>query len=125
MIGENSGQYLFQLKYNYIPAKITNHGAYLGLIHEGIEIDIRDTRNGGFGRSDVKNIVSEAYQIQYYENSPERNATMELLINSTRNTFNIYDAPRSPVQPYATSGSEKSSGEDDTVRNYNSETLSF
>ena len=37
---------------------------YLGLLHGGIEIYIRDTRNGGFGRPDLKNIVSEACQIQ-------------------------------------------------------------
>ena len=117
LIGENSGQYIFQLKYNYIPTKVTSHDAYLGLIHGGIEIYIRDTRNGGFGRPDLKNNVSEASQIQQFENSSGRNATMKLLINSTRNTFNIYDAPRSPVQPYEASGSEESSGEDNTVRN--------
>lgn len=117
LIGENAGQYIFQLKYNYIPTKVTTDDEYLGLLHGGVEVYIRDTRNKGFGRSDLKNIVSEACRMENYEDQNGRNATMKLLISSTRNTFHIYDSPGSPTLSIPLTDEEESQGEDNNMAN--------
>ena len=55
--------------------------------------------------------------MENYEDQTGRNATMKLLISSTRNTFHIYDSPVSPTLTIPLSDEEESQGEDSNIAN--------